>query len=99
MTTSLMTAPHATPRTTSPAAATLAAVNPWTMVPPLGNLDAYISAANRLPMLTLEEEKEFARKFRNENDLEAASKLVLSTCGWWFPFRASTWATACRMVT
>ncbi|MCX8521820.1 MAG: RNA polymerase factor sigma-32, partial [Rhodoferax sp.] len=48
------------------------------MVPPLGNLDAYISAANRLPLLTLEEEKEFARKFRNENDLEAAGKLVLS---------------------
>ncbi len=52
--------------------------NPWGMVPSLGNLDAYISAANRLPMLTLEEEQEFARKFKNENDLEAAGKLVLS---------------------
>ncbi len=60
----------------SPAALTVA--NPWALVPPLGNLDAYISAANRLPMLTLEEEQEFARKFRESNDLEAAGKLVLS---------------------
>ena len=52
--------------------------NPWLAVPPLGNLDAYISAANRLPMLTPEEELEFARKFRDQNDLQAASKLVLS---------------------
>ena len=40
----------------------LAVANPWSMVPPLGNLDAYISAANRLPLLTLEEEQGFARK-------------------------------------
>ena len=52
--------------------------NPWSLVPPLGNLDAYISAANRLPKLTLEEEQEFSRKFKNDNDLEAAGKLVLS---------------------
>jgi len=58
--------------------APLAVANPWAMVPPLGNLDAYISAANRLPMLTLEQEQEFARKLKNENDLEAAGKLVLS---------------------
>src|SRR5665647_2974640 len=61
---------------TSGAALTLA--NPWALVPPLGNLDAYISAANRLPMLTLEEEQAFSRKFRQDNDLEAAGKLVLS---------------------
>jgi RNA polymerase sigma-32 factor len=48
------------------------------MVPSLGNLDAYISAANRLPMLTLEEEQKFARQFKVDNDLEAAGKLVLS---------------------
>ncbi len=56
----------------------LAVSNPWSMVPPLGNLEAYISAANRLPMLTLEQEQEFSRKFRLENDLDAAGKLVLS---------------------
>jgi len=56
----------------------LAVANPWSMVPPLGNLDAYISAANRLPMLTLEEEQGFARKLREHNDLESAGALVLS---------------------
>jgi RNA polymerase sigma-32 factor len=56
----------------------LATANPWSLVPPLGNLDAYISAANRLPMLTLEEEQRFARQFKNDNDLDAAGKLVLS---------------------
>ncbi|MBX3588929.1 MAG: RNA polymerase sigma factor RpoH [Ramlibacter sp.] len=61
----------------SPATA-LAVANPWAVVPPLGNLDAYISAVNRLPMLTLEEEQTFARKLKDENDLEAAGKLVLS---------------------
>ncbi len=56
----------------------LSIANPWAMVPSLGNLDAYISAANRLPMLTLEQEQEFARQLRDNNDLEAAGKLVLS---------------------
>src|SRR6476469_341871 len=56
----------------------LADANPWSVVPPLGNLDAYISAANRLPMLTLEEEQGFARKLRDNNDLEAAGALILS---------------------
>jgi RNA polymerase sigma-32 factor len=56
----------------------LAMANPWAVVPSLGNLDAYISAVNRLPMLTLKEEQEYARKFREDNDLEAAGKLVLS---------------------
>ena len=58
--------------------AALAVANPWSMVPSLGNLDAYISAANRLPMLTLEQEQEFSRKLRTDNDLESAGKLVLS---------------------
>lgn len=59
-------------------ASALAVANPWSLVPPLGNLDAYITAVNRMPMLTLEEEQEYARKFREQQDLEAASKLVLS---------------------
>ena len=62
----------------APFGAALAVANPWSVVPSLGNLDAYISAANRLPMLTLEEEQSFARKLRADNDLEAAGKLVLS---------------------
>ena len=56
----------------------LAMASPWAVVPSLGNLDAYISAVNRLPLLTLEEEQEYARKFRQHNDIEAAGKLVLS---------------------
>ncbi|WP_239024317.1 RNA polymerase sigma factor RpoH [Ramlibacter humi] len=56
----------------------LAVASPWAVVPSLGNLDAYISAVNRLPMLTADEEREFARKLKDDNDLEAAGKLVLS---------------------
>jgi len=56
----------------------LALNNPWSLVPALGNLDAYIAAVNRMPMLTLEEEQTYARKFRIDNDLEAAGRLVLS---------------------
>ena len=59
-------------------ATALAPANPWAMVPSLGNLDAYISAANRLPMLTLEEEQAYARKLKENNDLDAAGRLVMS---------------------
>jgi RNA polymerase sigma-32 factor len=52
--------------------------SPWAVVPSLGHLDAYISAVNRMPMLTLEEEQEAARQLKNNDDLEAARKLVLS---------------------
>ena len=62
---------------TSPASA-VSLSNPWATVPSLGHLDAYISAVNRMPMLTLEQEQAFARKLKNEGDLESASKLVLS---------------------
>jgi RNA polymerase sigma-32 factor len=44
----------------------------------LGNIDAYISAVNRLPMLTQEEETSLGRALRDSNDLAAAQKLVLS---------------------
>jgi RNA polymerase sigma-32 factor len=68
MTTLMLTTPAATP----------VAANPWALLPPLGNLDAYISAVNRLPMLTLEQEQEFAKKLKENNDLDAAGKLILS---------------------
>ena len=67
---------------TATSAGSMALTNPWASssltLPALGNLDAYISAVNRLPMLTHEEEQAFARKLRADNDLEAAGKLVLS---------------------
>ena len=61
----------------SPTAA-LAVRDPWAMVPSLGNLDAYITAANRVPLLTHEEEVAYATRLRATGDLEAAGKLVLS---------------------
>ena len=44
----------------------------------VGNLDAYIQAANRFPMLSEAEEHALARRFRDEQDLDAARQLVLS---------------------
>ncbi|MDO9434001.1 RNA polymerase sigma factor RpoH [Hydrogenophaga sp.] len=56
----------------------LAVANPWALVPPLGNLDAYISAVNRLPLLTLDQEQQAARRLRDDNDLDGAGQLVMS---------------------
>jgi RNA polymerase sigma-32 factor len=47
-------------------------------LPPVGNIDAYISAVNRLPLLTVEQESELARRFRDNADLDAARELVMS---------------------
>src|SRR6476620_2360282 len=69
--------PGMTASLTAPRGA-LAVASPWAVVPSLGNLDAYISAGNRLPMLTPEEEQEYARKFKDHEDIDAAGKLVLS---------------------
>jgi RNA polymerase sigma-32 factor len=44
----------------------------------VGSLDQYVQAVNRFPLLTQEEELRFARKFRDESDLDAARQLVLS---------------------
>src|SRR5262245_1554648 len=63
-----------------PAAANtaLAVRDPWALIPSLGNLDAYISAVNRIPMLTQDEEASLARRLRQHGDLEAAGRLVMS---------------------
>jgi RNA polymerase sigma-32 factor len=47
-------------------------------VPSLGNLDAYITAVNRMPMLTQTEEVSLGRRLRDHGDLQAAGQLVLS---------------------
>jgi RNA polymerase sigma-32 factor len=44
----------------------------------VGSLDSYIQAVNRFPILSEEEEFRFARQFREQGNLEAAQKLVLS---------------------
>jgi RNA polymerase sigma-32 factor len=43
-----------------------------------GSIEAYISAANRVPMLAEDEEKSLARRYRDEGDLDAARGLVMS---------------------
>ena len=48
------------------------------MVPSLGNLDAYITAVNRVPLLTPEEEKSYAQRLRSDGDIDAAGRLVMS---------------------
>ena len=59
-------------------ATALTPTNPWALVPALGNLDAYISAVNRLPLLTQEEEQKYARQLKEHNDVDAAGRLVMS---------------------
>src|SRR5437763_8437199 len=44
----------------------------------LGSLDHYIQAVNRFPLLTQEQETEFGRRWRDQEDVEAARQLVLS---------------------
>ena len=44
----------------------------------VGNIEAYIQAANRYPMLTEAEETRLAERFHSEGDVEAARQLVLS---------------------
>ena len=45
---------------------------------PTGSIDAYISGAYQIPMLSAEEERDLARRLQLHNDLEAARTLVLS---------------------
>lgn len=47
-------------------------------LPPVASLDSYIQAVNRVPLLSREEETTYATRFRDEQDLEAASAMVLS---------------------
>ena len=44
----------------------------------LGTIDAYISAVNRLPVLSAEKETELGRRLRDSEDVSAARELVLS---------------------
>ena len=55
-------------------------VNGWNMPVPsmVGSIDGYIHAVSRYPVLTPEEELQYARDYRNKEDLQAAGRLVLS---------------------
>jgi RNA polymerase sigma-32 factor len=61
-------------------AITLPSTGNWNLPVPstVGSIDHYISAVNRFPILTPEEELRFARDFRDTESTDAAGKLVLS---------------------
>ncbi len=62
----------------APASASASALVFPKSLPALGNLDAYISTVNRLPMLTPEQELSLAQRLHTDNDLEAARIMVMS---------------------
>ena len=43
-----------------------------------GSLESYVQTVNRFPILTQEQETDYARRYREQDDLEAARALVLS---------------------
>ena len=45
---------------------------------PTGSIDAYITAAYQIPVLTPEEEKELSLRLRDHGDMDAARRMVLS---------------------
>jgi len=45
---------------------------------PIGSLDAYINQVNHIPMLSAEEEYQYAKNFQSEGDIESARQLVLA---------------------
>ncbi len=53
---------------------------PMTLPMPMaaGSLETYIQTVNRFPLLTAEQELDYARRYQREGDLEAARQLVLS---------------------
>src|SRR5690606_15484705 len=58
----------------TPSSLAMAVSNPGA----LGSIEAYISAVNRLPMLSQEEETSLGRRLRDAADLDAARQLILS---------------------
>lgn len=52
----------------------MAVANPGAM----GSIEAYISAVNRIPVLTAEQEKDLAEKLQKDGDLDAARALIMS---------------------
>jgi RNA polymerase sigma-32 factor len=56
----------------------LVARNDFALTGPLGSLDAYLERVSHIAVLTREQERVLAERFRNENDLAAARELVLA---------------------
>jgi len=53
-------------------------LQPTELYSPVGNLEGYVQAVNTIPVLSVEEEKELAIRFRDKEDLSAARQLVLA---------------------
>jgi RNA polymerase sigma-32 factor len=60
------------------ATALVARMGDQALAGPLGSLDAYLERVSRIPVLTREDERELAERFRKDEDLAAARQLVLS---------------------
>lgn len=45
---------------------------------PVGSIDAYVDRVSRIPVLSREQERALAERFRDQDDLSAACKLVMS---------------------
>jgi RNA polymerase sigma-32 factor len=45
---------------------------------PVGTLEAYVERVSHIPVLSREEESDLAKRFRTDNDLDAARQLVLA---------------------
>ena len=52
--------------------------NELALMGPMGSLDAYINIVNQSPILSREEERELAYRYKNDNDLDAARQLIMS---------------------
>lgn len=67
-----------TDRSNSTALVTYKAPSVPALVGPLGDLEAFMRAAERAPILSPEEERSLAMRLRDHNDVEAAQQLILS---------------------
>ena len=45
---------------------------------PMGSIDAYAQTINEIPVLSAEEEKDLARRYLNNEDIDAVRQLILS---------------------
>lgn len=54
------------------------ALKKFELAAPIGNVEAYIQLVNGIPVLDVEQEQEYATRYRQTEDLAAARQLVLS---------------------
>ena len=65
-----------------------------------GSIESYLQAVSSIPVLEQDDEQQLARKLRDEGDIQAAQKLILSNLRFVVHVaRAATPVTACRSPT